>query len=326
MSKHLSWYSSPTGAMMGYGYASLCLIEALQRQKVRVDFLSEKAPVHISFIQPEWYQTPKQTQYKVGYTPWESTVIPLHWKEYMDFEDEIWTTSSFCQEIFANYDIESKVVPHGVDPEVFFINERTLGDQFIFYHAGSPTERKGGQLVVDAFVELFDDRDDVRLLMKSTGPTNARWTDKHGNYHGNAGNHPRIDVVEFDLTVEDMAKLYHRTNCFVYPSSGEGFGLLPFQAIATGMPTILTNATGMTDFSNLAIPLNWTEDDGVGIHLGKWAKPDYKHLKELMLHVVDNWEEENKKAVQNARILHGSKTWDHVAMQVVDILGDKLDA
>lgn len=322
--KHLSWYSAPTGAFMGYGYASVCIIEALQRQRIRVDFMNSEAPVHLSFIQPEWYQVPNYDQYRIGYTPWESSEIPSSWKGLMDQQDEIWTTSTYCQEVFANYGIDSIIIPHGIDPEVFTINERTMTDKFVFYHAGGPTDRKGGQKVVDAFVELFEDNDSVHLLMKSSGPTNARWIDKHDTYHGNAGNHPRIHVVESDIDVYDMAKLYHRANCFVYPSNGEGFGLLPFQAIATGMPTILTDATGMSDFAKWGIGLKSSPAEGEGLHLGKWVQPDLDDLREKMLYVYNNWEEANKKAVQNARILHNTQTWDHVANQIYGLIGDKL--
>jgi len=312
--------------MMGYGYASVCLIQALQRKEVRVDFMSEKAPVHLNFIQPEWYQRPNLKQYRIGYTPWESTVIPDGWPALMNAQDEIWTPSNFCKDVFARYGIESKVVPHGIDPEVYSISERTLNDKFIFFHIGSPTERKGSQLVVDAFVDLFEGNDDVQLLLKSSGPTNARWRDKKDVYRGNAGNHPQISVVEFDISTEDMAKLYHRSHCFVYPSNGEGFGLIPFQAMATGMPTIVTDATAMSDFAHYGLPLKSTPEEGYGIHLGEWAAPDEDHLRELMLHVYANWAEENKRAIQNARIIHNTQTWDHVAQQVLDILGDKLNS
>lgn len=323
--KHLSWYSAPTGTMMGYGYASVCLIEALQRKQIRVDFMNSDAPVHISFIQPEWYQTPSYSQYKIGYTPWESNAIPGNWKALMDAQDEIWTTSNYCKEVFQSYDIESIVIPHGIEPDVYSINERTLTDKFIFFHAGSPTERKGGQQVVDAFLDLFGDNENVTLLMKSTGPTNARWRDKNDNYMGNVKSHPRIHVMEFDIDVYDMAKLYHRSHCFVYPSNGEGFGLLPFQAIATGMPTILTDATGMSDFAKWGIGLKSSPKEGDGIHLGEWVQPDLVDLREKMLYVYENFEAENKKAIQNARILHSVQTWDNVADQIIDLIGEKFD-
>jgi glycosyltransferase involved in cell wall biosynthesis len=308
---------------MGYGYAAVCIIEALQKQKVVVNFLDEKAYIHISFVQPEMYQS-ISNQYRIGYTPWESTEIPLAWVAMMKERDEIWTTSKFCQDIFANYDIPSVVVPHGIDPEIYKIYDRTLTNRFIFLHIGSPTERKGSQMVVDAFVELFSNRDDVGLMLKSTGPTNARWIERD-YYHGNANHHPRINVIEHDLTLEDMTTLYNNSHCCVYPSNGEGFGLIPYQAIATGLPTIVTDLTGTADFAHYSMPLKATWGPGEGVHIGEWAVPDFNHLCELMSHVVENWEEEKKKAMNSARIIHSTQTWDHIADQMLDLLGDKVE-
>jgi glycosyltransferase involved in cell wall biosynthesis len=45
----------------------------------------------------------------------------------------------------------------------------------------------------------------------------------------------------------DLVKLFHRCHCFVYPSMGEGFSQPPRNAIATGMPTIVTQWSAMRD-------------------------------------------------------------------------------
>jgi glycosyltransferase involved in cell wall biosynthesis len=160
--------------------------------------------------------------------------------------------------------------------------------------------------------------------MKSSGPTNARWIDGE-EYYGNAGNHPRINVIEHDLELEDMAKLYNAAHCCVYPGNGEGFGLIPFQAIATGLPTIVTDLTGTADFAHYSMPLKATWGPGEGIHLGDWAIPDFDHLCELMEHVVNNWEDEKKKAMHSANIIHNTQTWDHVIDQMINLLGEKVE-
>jgi glycosyltransferase involved in cell wall biosynthesis len=110
----------------------------------------------------------------------------------------------------------------------------------------------------------------------------------------------------------------------VYPTNGEGFGFIPFDAMATGMPTIVTNLTSCADFADLAIPLRATWGPGTGIHLGDWAIPDKDHLRELMLDVYENYAQHRKRAMQSARVMHESMTWDHVAQHVLDILGDKV--
>jgi len=42
------------------------------------------------------------------------------------------------------------------------------------------------------------------------------------------------------MSVENLVNLYHTHHCLVYPTWGEGFGFIPLQGLASGMPTITT--------------------------------------------------------------------------------------
>ena len=170
-----------------------------------------------------------------------------------------------------------------------------------------PSERKGAQKVVDAFLDLFDGKDNIKLVMKSTGATEARWRTENF-YGGNIKNHPQVTVIESDLSVNDLVKIYHSAHCLVYPTNGEGFGFIPFQGIATGLPTITTNLTATADFAELSMPLkaSWTE--GIGLHIGLWAEPDLHDLRLQLQSAVDDWENHKKKAMHSARIIHSTQT------------------
>lgn len=324
--KEISWFTPPLGDGSGYGYAAIETIRALQRKEIKVSYKDPLPGVHINFIQPELYEG-EPYQFRVGYTPWESTGIAEMWPKYMNEMDEIWTVSNFCKDVFNHYKVNEtiRVVPHGIDPDVFPVYERTLNNKFYFLHIGGGAERKGAKIVANVFMDLFRKHDNVYLIMKSNGPSEARWSDDRGNYMGNIESFPRAIVIDRYLTVDDINKLYQSAHCCVYPTQGEGFGLIPFQAMATGMPTIVTNLTGCADYAELAMPLKawWTE--GIGVHQGMWAQPDEEHLRELMLQAYENWEEENKRAIRTAKIIHSTQTWDHVAGQILDILGDKVD-
>lgn len=320
----ISWYTPPVGVGVGYGYAAVSLIKALNSHKVSVMYDNIDAKVYISFVQPEYYRGLKD-QYRIGYTPWESTALPASWPGMMAEMDEIWTTSKFCKDVYDAYDIKSKIIPHGVDPEIYSIVDRSISDKFVFLHIGGPTERKGAQRVVDAFLKVFDNKkyDDVFLILKSNGPSEARWY-KGDTYMGNIATHPKVHVITSYLDESDLADLCHRAHCMVYPTNGEGFGLIPFQAIATGMPTICTNATGCADFAELSIPLDYTWIAGEGIHIGDWVEPDFDDLCEKMLFAYENWESAKKLAMQSAHIIHAEQKWEDIAAQVIHILGDKI--
>lgn len=322
--KKLSWFTPPVGEQQGYGYAAINLVEALQRKGVYVGWLDGDAKAHISWVQPEWYEG-YTFQYRVGYTPWESTVIPKTWVPRMNEQDEIWTPATFCKDVFEAHGVkEVTVIPHGINPEHYPIVEGEPDAPFTFIHVGGPTERKGGARVVNAFLDLFDGNRDIQLVMKSTGFSEGRWEPRGGGQR-NASEHPQITVYEFPADINFMREFYGRGHCMVYPSNGEGFGLIPFQAIASGIPTICTNGTAMSDFANMSIPLDFTWGPGEGIHYGDWCIPDEQDLRDKMLWVVDNWREAKDKTMKNAKWIHQNQTWDNVADKILDILGNKID-
>jgi glycosyltransferase involved in cell wall biosynthesis len=332
LTPEVSWFTPPgIGSSNGYGSAAVHTIKALQELGINVPFQSNNLQYnkntnsycHISFVQPEHYQG-RPDQYKVGYTNWESSVIPEQWIKKMQAMNEIWAPSTYVVDVFKSYNVNDniKLVPHGFDPEVWKITQRYKTDSFTFLHVGGPTERKGGQKVVDAFIELFDGQEEYKLVLKSSGPTETRLYIK--NVFGRSQRHPQITVIDEILDPEGLAKLYASANCLVYPTNGEGFGLIPFQGVVTGLPTIVTNATACTDFASYAIPLNWTEIEGNGVHLGRWAEPDLNHLRELMIYVVANYDKEKERAIESARILQSKYRWSNAAEKIVDILGDKL--
>jgi glycosyltransferase involved in cell wall biosynthesis len=215
------------------------------------------------------------------------------------------------------------MVPHGIDEEVWKIENRYLTDKFIFFHVGSPTQRKGGQKVVNAFIDLFADNPDVWLIMKSNGVTDCRYYDKFKNLK-NVKYHERILVIEEKLDVYDLVRLYNKAHCLVYPTNGEGFGMIPFQAIATGLPTIVTDGTACSDYANLSVPLKCHPAPGIGVHLGEWVEPDEDDLRDKMLYVFNNYDEVRDKTINSAKIIHNTQTWTHTGKQIVDILGDKI--
>lgn len=331
-SPQVSWFTPPgLGVKNGYGYAAVETIRALQSKGVAVPYQanssefnrSSDAYCHISYIQPPFYQG-LHDQYRIGYTCWESTEIPEEWIPKMRAMNEIWTPCTFIENVYKKYEVNTTIryVPHGFDPEIWKIVQRYEKDTITFLHVGGPTARKGGQRVVDAFLDLFDGNKKAKLILKTHGSTEARcYVD---GVFGSAARHPQITQVTDSLDTYELADLYASADCLVYPTNGEGFGLIPFQGIASGLPTIVTDATACSDFAHLAIPLRASEVPGEGVHLGTWYEPDAAHLREQMTSVFENFDKHKEDAIQSARIVHQTWTWAHVADKIIDILGDKL--
>jgi glycosyltransferase involved in cell wall biosynthesis len=204
----------------------------------------------------------------------------------MQKADEIWTTSPWCKRMFEKNGVENvKVYMHGVDAvsdEGWQRKRRRLDDDrpVRFLHIGEPAPRKGGQLVYETFMELFGDN--------ATGPT---LTIKAHGYNTVRGKHSdNVRLIAAEMETFQLIDLVRRHDVLVYPSYGEGFGLIPLQALVTGMPVICTGVWApykkhlLPDLTlpSKLIPSPWPE-----MHPGNVFEPDRDALRAAMLLMAD---------------------------------------
>jgi len=255
--------------------------------------------------------------YNIGFSYWETDTLPPNWKSRILECDEVWTTSSWARDVFIENTGHTNVHSFelGVDTEIFQpISEVESNKGFIFTHVGSPSLRKNTQMAVDAFVKTFGNNKDFKLIIKSIGPPDARYR-VGGMNLGAISQHPRIEVIDYEISEHDLADLYRKTDCLIYPTMGEGWGMIPFNAIACGTPTICTNATACTEYAEMSVPLDftWSSQGTSGIYSGgKWAYPDFDDLCDKMRYVVDNYNQVKQKTLKSAKIIHKEYSWDRV--------------
>lgn len=320
------WGHAASGLYDGYGYAGYNLCKTLNRLGIQTYWEDETAPVALSFKQPIWYGG-RESQFKVGYTPWESTHVPDEWIRKINSQDLFWTTSNWCKEIFsdAGVTLPIRVVPHGLVPEDFTLSLRKPSDYLIFFHMGEPADRKNGQMVFDAFDKLFRGKMDVRLIYKAHGYITARWKDSSGSIIGEVINHPQVLAYRGTMSNEELDMMLQGIHCCVYPSSGEGFGLIPFQTIATGMPTILPNYSGMADFAEFGINVDYTVGPSYNdYHTGDWCWPSFDDLCDKMMYVYENYGSVAKEAYDNALILRERFSWDKIISKEIADLNNRV--
>jgi len=313
----ISFYGVPpaAGPIDGYSYAGLKIVTTLNKLGIDTPWRDEKSPFSVSFCQPDWYSQ-SENQYRIGYTPWESTKIPAHWVSHMNNMDWMWTTSGWCKQVLVDNGVTNDilVVPHGIDSKDWTISKRVKRNKFTFFHLGEPATRKNGQMVVDAFVKLFNRNPNVNLLIKANGYTETRLKDPFGPVTA----HPRIKVITERLPIEQLNGLFHSVHCLVYPSNGEGFGLIPFQGIATGLPTILVNWSGVEEFGEYGIPIDYkVASSSHDYHIGEWAFPDFDSLCEQMEKVYIEYEDFSSQAYQNGLLLREKFGWRDILSRAV---------
>jgi len=306
----------------GYTEVSLNIFESLRSKGQRVLWNATGTKWHVNYCLPYYFQF--EMENVVGYTPWEFTAIPETWVDQFNQCKQIWTTSEWCKAVLDSYNLSSpvRVLAHGISDD-WAIEEREIGDKFYFLHVGGELPRKNMDMVVRAFKDCFEGDSDFQLILKTAGvkeniPNLAEYEQ-----------HPQITVLHGFIPKDALISLYRNCHCMVYPTTGEGFGLIPFQAIATGMPTICTNLTGCADFADLSMPLNaeWidvSEQDledfnlvGTGAQI---ADPNYDHLLLLMNSIAEDYYPYKAKTMRGAKVLHQYQTWDDIVNEALDFL------
>jgi glycosyltransferase involved in cell wall biosynthesis/Tfp pilus assembly protein PilF len=197
--------------------------------------------------------------------PWEYGALPKAWVANEKNVDEFWVPSPIVRAMYVDSGIapeKVRVVPNGVDTKKFRPGVRPLAlktkKKFKFLFVGGTIFRKGPDILLAAFTQAFTAADDVCLIVKDFGGDSCY----QGQTAGDAiraiqqkPGSPEILHLTDELSAEQMPSLYAACDCFVLPYRGEGFGMPVLEAMACGLPVIVT-AGGATD-SFVAADAGW---------------------------------------------------------------------
>ena len=189
--------------------------------------------------------------------PWEYSHLPIKHVETIKNAHEIWTPSSFSARALVASGIGApvRVVPNGVDLETFRPKGERYGvggeRTFVFLFVGATIYRKGIDLLLEAYTQAFSSADDVCLVIKDFG-TNTLYRGQTAQdmirEYQSRSNAPAIQYLDEQLSAEELAALYRRSDVLVAPYRGEGFSLPTLESMACGTPAIVTYGGATDDF------------------------------------------------------------------------------
>lgn len=203
----------------------------------------------------------------------ETDSIPKDWLSKLDLMDEVWVPSKFNARSFAKAGLQSNkifVLPEAVDTEHLFnphnVNALyplpTAGGQhenpYKFLSVGKWEARKGMDVLLRAYFEEFSSSDPVVLYIKTQrhrmdpqAEVDRIMNKVASEQNVSTDRLPAVHVMDNVWIADtDFPSLYAAADSFVLPSRGEGWGRPQAEAMAMGLPTILTDWSGMTEYIN----------------------------------------------------------------------------
>lgn len=130
------------------------------------------------------------------------------------------------------------VVPYGVDLTKFtFVNKDVLKKPLKLIYVGQVTYRKGIHHLLKV-METFS-KEDVILKIAGGYSKDSKLYQKYKNM-------PNIEFLGF-VTRDRLAKEYQSADVFVFPTLGEGYGLVVLEAMSCGVPVISSDHAGGND-------------------------------------------------------------------------------
>jgi len=215
-------------------------------------------------------------------------------KEYQE-TDYIIVPSQFVYNSFIKQGYEpSKLIlnPLGVDTEHFKPKEKE-DDVFRIIFVGQVCLRKGVQYLLVAWDNL--NLKNAELVLVGGIRPDIRIILSKYSY--------RKDIKIFGF-LEDIVGAYNNSSLFVFPSVEDGFGMVVTEAMACGLPVVVSDNTGAKD-----VVREWT--DGFILPTG-----DVKLLKGKIQYLYDN-KNEMKRMGKNAREQAERYTWKRYQKNLV---------
>lgn len=182
---------------------------------------------------------------KLAYSMFESTCIQDEWVTILNEHfDAVVVPDSFLINVYKNSGVTIPIfmIPLGGYMHELLAqpNKTSAHTPFTFGFTGTFEDRKNHIMILESFAKAFGNSSDVRLILHGR-------TDR-GIVRKLAARVKELGLTNVEIQCESFTHngwiaFMHSLDCYVSFSKGEGFSRSPREAMALGIPCILSNST-----------------------------------------------------------------------------------
>jgi FkbM family methyltransferase len=274
----------PTADLSGVPESEMAEIERLVARPKPVTaphvVISQHYPVHVASDPGDL---------ALAYFFWEESVVPLETITILNANFRaVLAPSVFVAKTLVDSGLAIPVRVIGFAPRLEAFQALRLRRKarnarpFTFLHVSSGFPRKGVDVLLAAYNGAFRSSDDVRLIIKVFPNQHNTISGQIIEWQKAKPGGPQITLIDRDISDTELLDLYGEADAVVLPTRGEGFNLPAAEAMAAGLPLIVTGFGGHLDFCNDSARLIDFNFASSGSHLAAsgslWAEPDLDDL------------------------------------------------
>lgn len=273
------------------------------------------------------------SQYRIGYTYWETDRLPSHLRAGLFSVDELWAPSSHCHRLYLDAEVDRKdlkLIPQGIDCSIFSPDgekAKLRGRGFKFLSIGEFSVRKGiPDLLIPAFRDEFSHRE-ASLHLRTYSPSIRR--DQICREVERISGKAEIHLLPY-IPREELPSIYRGADAYVLPSRAEGFCNTLSESMACGTVCVAPDWGGHRDYldstNGFVIPIRGLEpvrgmDTAWYPEYLKWAKITVEDVRRTLRSCFDGkatfrWRRE--KAVKDMKKFD----WNIIVKKIIDRLGE----
>jgi glycosyltransferase involved in cell wall biosynthesis len=187
-------------------------------------------------------KNPKDNHIWIAYSVVEGSAVHPVWVERLNkYFDAVCVPDQYLEDVYNSSGVKIPifVLPLAFNLSRFVDRIPERHNKFVFGFSSDFCERKNHIGLLNAFISAFKNNPDVCLRLH--GRAGSQYDKLVARIKSTGTNN--VELIKSYLSQEEYINFFSSLSCYVSPSKGEGFSISVREAMALGLPCVVTNNT-----------------------------------------------------------------------------------